>query len=157
MINDVLDMSRIESGKMVIEEKPENLAEILHNIRNIIQTDIYSKQLDLYMDAVNVTDEDIFCDKLRLNQILLNLLSNAMKFTSPGGSISVRLVEKESSRPGYGDYQLSVKDTGIGMSEEFLGRIFRPFERVQNTTIAASKALGWGWPLSKSWWTKWRA
>ena len=150
LINDVLDMSRIESGKMVIEEKPENLAEILHNIRNIIQTDIYSKQLDLYMDAVNVTDEDIFCDKLRLNQILLNLLSNAMKFTSPGGSISVRLVEKESSRPGYGDYQLSVKDTGIGMSEEFAATIFEPFTRERTSTVSGIQGTGLGMSITKN-------
>ena len=150
LINDVLDMSRIESGKMVIEEKPENLAEILNNIRNIIQTDIYSKQLELYMDAVNVTDEDIFCDKLRLNQILLNLLSNAMKFTPPGGSISVRLVEKESGRPGYGDYRLSVKDTGIGMSEEFAATIFEPFTRERTSTVSGIQGTGLGMSITKN-------
>ena len=77
LINDVLDMSRIESGKVSIEEKEENIADILHGIRNIIQADIHAKQLEFFINTVNVVDEDIYCDKLRINQVLLNLLSNA--------------------------------------------------------------------------------
>ncbi len=150
LINDVLDMSRIESGKMVIEEQPENLADILHSIRNIIQTDIHSKQIELFIDAVNVTDEEIFCDKLRVNQILLNLLSNAMKFTPPGGSISVRLIQLEGSPPGYGDYQLRVKDTGVGMSEEFAATIFEPFTRERTSTVSGIQGTGLGMSITKN-------
>ncbi|MCM1165514.1 MAG: response regulator [Lachnospiraceae bacterium] len=150
LINDVLDMSRIESGKVVIEEKPENLAEILQNVRSIIQTDIHSKQLELYVDAVNVTDEDIFCDKLRLNQILLNLLSNAMKFTPAGGSVSLRLTEKESDREGCGSYELRVKDTGIGMSPEFAATIFEPFTRERTATVSGIQGTGLGMSITKN-------
>ncbi|MDE7245116.1 MAG: response regulator, partial [Oscillospiraceae bacterium] len=150
LINDVLDMSRIESGKMVIDEKPENLAELLQNIRNIIQTDIHAKQLALYVDAVNVTDEDIYCDKLRLNQILLNLLSNAMKFTPAGGSISLRLIEKEQKRAGWGDYEIRVRDTGIGMSEEFAATIFEPFTREQTSTVSGIQGTGLGMSITKN-------
>ncbi|MCM1226311.1 MAG: response regulator [Clostridium sp.] len=150
LINDVLDMSRIESGKVVIEEKPENLADILQNVRNIIQTDIHSKQLKLYVDAVNVIDEDIYCDKLRLNQILLNLLSNAMKFTPAGGTVSLRLIEKERSHEGYGNYELRVKDTGIGMSQEFAATIFEPFTREHTATVSGIQGTGLGMSITKN-------
>ncbi|MCM1188408.1 MAG: ATP-binding protein [bacterium] len=150
LINDVLDMSRIESGKVVIEEKPENLAEILQNIRSIIQTDILSRQLKLYIDAENVTNENIYCDKLRLNQILLNLLSNAMKFTPAGGSVTLCLTEKEGQRPGWGDYELRVRDTGIGMSPEFAATIFEPFTREQTSTVSGIQGTGLGMSITKS-------
>ena len=81
-------MSRIESGKMHLEEAPTNLPDILHGLRSIIQSDIHAKQLELYIDAVDVVDEEICCDKLRLNQLLLNLLSNAVKYTPAGGIVS---------------------------------------------------------------------
>ncbi|MCM1299226.1 MAG: response regulator [[Eubacterium] siraeum] len=150
LINDVLDMSRIESGKVVIEEKPENLADILQNVRSIIQTDIHSKQLELYIDAVNVTDENIYCDKLRLNQILLNLLSNAMKFTPAGGSVSLRLTEKDSDKQGWGNYELRVKDTGIGMSPEFAATIFEPFTRERTATVSGIQGTGLGMSITKN-------
>ena len=94
LINDVLDMSRIESGKMHLEEKPCRLPDILHGLRNIVQADVHAKQLELYIDTVDVMDEDIYCDKLRLNQVLLNLLSNCVKYTGAGGMISMRITEK---------------------------------------------------------------
>ncbi|MCM1084338.1 MAG: ATP-binding protein [Clostridium sp.] len=150
LINDVLDMSRIESGKMVLEEKPENLADILQNVRNIIQTDIHTKQLELCVDAENVTNEDIYCDKLRLNQVLLNLLSNAMKFTPAGGTISLRLIEHEGQRPDWGEYELRVKDTGIGMSPEFAATIFEPFTREQTATVSGIQGTGLGMSITKN-------
>ena len=84
LINDVLDMSRIESGKIHLEETQVNLSDILHDLKTIVSGQIHAKQLDLYMDTVEVVDEDVYCDKIRLNQVLLNLLSNAIKFTPPG-------------------------------------------------------------------------
>ena len=91
LINDVLDMSRIESGKIHLEETEVSLSDVLHDLKTIISGQIYAKQLDLYMDAVDVANEDVYCDKTRLNQVLLNLLSNAIKFTPAGGTVSVRL------------------------------------------------------------------
>ena len=88
LINDVLDMSRIESGKLHLEEVEVNLSDVLHDLKTIVSGQIYAKQLELYMDAMDVTDEDVYCDKTRLNQVLLNLLSNAIKFTPAGGMVS---------------------------------------------------------------------
>ena len=150
LINDVLDMSRIESGKMHLEEKPCRLSEILHGLRNIVQADIHSKQLDLYIDTVDVIDEDICCDKLRLNQVLLNLLSNAIKYTGAGGTISMRLIEKAGASSGYANYEFRIKDTGIGMSEEFVSHIFEPFEREKNTTHSGVQGTGLGMAITKN-------
>ena len=96
LINDVLDMSRIESGKINLEETEANLSDILHDIKTIISGQIHAKQLELYMDVMDVTDEDVFCDKTRLNQVLLNLLSNAIKFTPAGGTVSVRVAQPQT-------------------------------------------------------------
>ncbi len=150
LINDVLDMSRIESGKMNIDERPENLAEILHSLRNIIQADIHAKRQELFIDTVDVFDEDIFCDKLRLNQVLLNILSNAVKFTPPGGTISVRTTERAVSRSGYGTYEFRVKDTGIGMSQEFLKTIFDPFSQEHSSTVSGIQGTGLGMSITKN-------
>ncbi|MFR7898811.1 MAG: histidine kinase dimerization/phospho-acceptor domain-containing protein [Ruminococcus sp.] len=91
LINDILDMSRIESGKIHLEETEVSLSDVLHDLKTIISGQIHAKQLELYMDAMDVTNEDVYCDKTRLNQVLLNLLSNAVKFTPAGGTVSVRL------------------------------------------------------------------
>lgn len=150
LINDVLDMSRIESGKMHIEEKPENLSEIIHDLRTIIQADIYANQQEFFIDTVDVMDEDILCDKLRLNQVLLNLLSNAVKYTPPRGMISVRIVQKATSKTGYGEYEFIVKDTGMGMTKEFLDAVFEPFTRGRNSTISGIQGTGLGMSITKN-------
>ncbi len=150
LINDVLDMSRIESGKMSLEEKPCALPDILHGLRNIVQADVHAKQLELYMDAVDVINEDICCDRLRLNQILLNLLSNSIKYTPAGGVVSVRVTEKPGAPAGYARYEFCVKDTGIGMSEEFVAHIFEPFEREYNSTTSGVQGTGLGMAITRN-------
>ncbi len=150
LINDVLDMSRIESGKMHLDEKPCSLPDILHSLRNILQADIHSKRLDLYMDAVDILDEEICCDKLRLNQVLLNLLGNAVKYTPAGGMITMRITEKTGAAPGFADYEFTIRDTGVGMSEEFVAHIFEPFERERNTTISGIQGTGLGMAITKN-------
>ncbi len=150
LINDVLDMSRIESGKIRLEEKPCSLPEILHGLRNILQADVHAKQLELNMDAVDVVDEEIFCDKLRLNQVLLNLLSNSVKYTRAGGSVSVRVTEKPGAPEGYANYEFYIKDTGIGMSEEFVAHIFEPFERETTSTLSGIPGTGLGMSITKN-------
>lgn len=150
LINDVLDMSRIESGKIHIEEKPCSLAEILRGLHNIIQADIRAKQIDFVVDTVDVYDEEIFCDKLRLNQVLLNLLSNAVKYTGSGGTITMRIFEKKSSANGYANYEFLIKDTGMGMSKEFVSHIFEPFERERNSTISGIQGTGLGMAITKN-------
>ncbi len=150
LINDVLDMSRIESGKMRLDESLCSLPDILHGLRSIVQADIRAKQLELYIDAVDVINEEIYCDKLRLNQVLLNLLSNSVKYTGSGGIVSMRIREKPSSAAGYATYEFLIKDTGIGMSEEFVSHIFEPFERERNSTISRIQGTGLGMAITKN-------
>lgn len=150
LINDVLDMSHIESGKIHLEEEPCSLPDIMHELRNIIQADIHAKQLDLYMDAVDIHNEEICCDRLRLNQVLLNLLSNAIKYTGAGGMVSMKVIEKGGAPAGYANYEFHIKDNGIGMSEEFVAHIFEPFERERNSTISGIQGTGLGMAITKN-------
>ncbi len=150
LINDVLDMSRIESGKVKIEEKETSLPEIMHDLKTIVQADIASKQLEFYIDTADVVNEHVLCDKLRLNQVLLNLLSNAMKFTMPGGIVSVRVIQKGAAVEGRASYEFQVKDTGIGMSQEFLAHVFDPFERERSSTVSGIQGTGLGMAITKN-------
>ena len=150
LINDVLDMSRIESGKVTINERPENLAEILQGLRNIIQSDIHAKRMELFIDTVDVTDEEVYCDKLRLNQVLLNLTSNAIKFTPTGGTVAIRVIQKPSRSPKRGCYEFQVSDTGIGMSPEFAKTVFAPFTREQTSTVSGIQGTGLGMAITKN-------
>ncbi len=150
LINDILDMSHIESGKIHLDEKPCSLPDILHGLRNILQADIHAKQLELQIDTVDVLDEDIYCDKLRLNQVLLNLLSNSVKYTGAGGTVSMRITEKAGAPKGYANYEFCIKDNGIGMSKEFVEHIFEPFERERNSTISKIQGTGLGMTITKN-------
>ena len=150
LINDVLDMSRIESGKIHLEEVEVNLSDVLHDLKTIVSGQIYAKQLELYMDAVDVTDEDVYCDKTRLNQVLLNLLSNAIKFTPAGGTVSVRVRQLAGAVRGCGQYEFRVKDNGIGMSQEFAKKIFEPFERERTSTVSRIQGTGLGMAITKN-------
>ena len=150
LINDILDMSRIESGKIHLEETEVSLADVLHDLKTIISGQIYAKQLDLYMDAMDVTNEDVYCDKTRLNQVLLNLLSNAVKFTPAGGTVSVRLKQFPGKVKDSGLYEIRVKDNGIGMSTEFVKKIFSPFERERTSTVSRTQGTGLGMAITKN-------
>ncbi|MDE5994761.1 MAG: response regulator [Oscillospiraceae bacterium] len=150
LINDILDMSRIESGKVKIEENEASLPEIMHDLKTIVQADVKSKQLSFHVDTLDVTNETIICDKLRLNQVLLNILSNAMKYTGPGGTVSVRIIQTDDAPDGYASYQFRIKDTGIGMSQEFLKHIFEPFEREQTATVSGIQGTGLGLAITKN-------
>lgn len=149
LINDVLDMSRIESGKVKLEERETRLPDVLHDLRTIIQANVHSKQLELFIDTVDVVHEDIICDKLRLNQILLNLISNAVKFSKPGGMLSIRVIEKADAPNGYASYMFHVKDSGIGMSKEFQNHIFEAFSREQTSTVSGIQGTGLGMAITK--------
>ena len=150
LINDVLDMSRIESGKIHLEEVEVNLSDVLHDLKTIVSGQIYAKQLELYMDAMDVTDEDVYCDKTRLNQILLNLLSNAIKFTPAGGTVSVRVRQLAGQVRGCGQYEFRIKDNGIDMSQEFAQKIFEPFERERTSTVSRIQGTGLGMAITKN-------
>ncbi|MGN1367753.1 MAG: response regulator [Aristaeellaceae bacterium] len=150
LINDVLDMSRIESGKIHLEETEVNIPDIFHDLRTIVGGQVHAKQLELFMDVLDVTDENVYCDKTRLNQVLLNLLSNAIKFTAPGGTVSVRVSQLPGAPAGKGLYEIRVKDTGIGMSREFATKIFEPFEREHTSTVSRIQGTGLGMAISKN-------
>ena len=150
LINDVLDMSRIESGKLHLEEVEVNLSDVLHDLKTIVSGQVHAKQLELYMDAMDVTDEDVCCDKTRLNQILLNLLSNAIKFTPAGGTVSVRVRQLAGQVRGCGQYEFRIKDNGIGMSPEFAKKIFEPFERERTSTVSRIQGTGLGMAITKN-------
>ena len=150
LINDILDMSRIESGKIHLEETEVSLSDVLHDLKTIISGQIHAKQLELYMDAMDVTNEDVYCDKTRLNQILLNLLSNAVKFTPAGGTVSVRIRQCPGTQKGSGLYEIRVKDNGIGMSQEFVKKIFSPFERERTSTVSRTQGTGLGMAITKN-------
>ena len=150
LINDILDMSRIESGKLQLEETEVNLPEMLHDIKTIVSGQIHAKQLELYMDALDVTDEDVYCDRTRMGQILLNLLSNAIKFTPTGGTVSVRVRQFAGTVRDCAQYEFRVRDNGIGMSPEFAQKIFEPFERERTSTVSRIQGTGLGMAITRN-------
>ena len=150
LINDVLDMSRIESGTIKLENADVHLPDVMHDLRTIIQGNINAKQLDLYVDTQDVRHETIVADKLRLNQILLNIVGNAVKFTPVGGTINVRVQEKPCRRAGYATYLFTVKDNGIGMSQEFQQHVFDSFSREQTATRSGIQGTGLGMAITKN-------
>ena len=150
LINDILDMSRIESGKMTLNEKVESLTDILHGIRDLVLADVKSKQHSFLIDTVDLRDEFVYCDRLYLNRVLLNLISNAVKYTPQGGTISVRLRQKPAANTGYGSFEFRVRDNGIGMSEEFVKTIFEPFTRENNSTVSDIQGTGLGMAITRN-------
>lgn len=149
LINDVLDMSRIENGAVNIECHEVHIPDILHDLTTIIQGSIHSKQLDLCIDTQDIVHEDVITDKLRLNQILLNLTGNAIKFTQVGGRINIRIKENPCDDPGYAYFEFTVKDNGIGMSEEFIKHVFDSFSRERSSTNSGIEGTGLGMAITK--------
>ena len=143
-------MSRVESGSVRIEYTTVHLPDILHDLRTIIQGYVYSKQQDLYIDTQDVLHEDIVTDKLRLTQVLLNIISNAVKFTPVGGMVNIRVSEKPCRREGYTTVIFSVKDNGIGMSPEFREQVFDSFSREHTVTENGIGGTGLGMAITKN-------
>ncbi len=150
LINDILDMSRIESGKVQIKEQECNISELMHNLVNIIQPQVKAKQIELFIDTFDVLNEDVIADALKLNQVFVNLLGNAVKYTPAGGTISFRIQQKTTSRQGYGDYIFKIKDNGIGMTQDFVEHIFEPFEREESATKSGIQGTGLGMAITKN-------
>ena len=150
LINDILDMSRIESGTVKLDEKAVHLPDLLHDLRTMIQSLVRSKNLNLFIDTQDVVHEDVLTDKMRLNQVLLNIVGNAIKFTQSGGDIMIRLVEKPCTLKQYTTYEFSVKDNGIGMSKEFVGHIFDTFSREYTSTVSGIQGTGLGMAITKN-------
>ncbi len=150
LINDVLDMSKIESGKMTLNEELVSLREIMESIMSIVQPQVKAKHQKFNISIFNILSENVHCDSVRLNQVLLNLLSNAIKFTPENGSIEVSLHEEASPKgEEYVRIHIQVKDNGIGMSEEFRQHIFESFAREDNKRIHRTEGTGLGMAITK--------
>ena len=150
LINDILDMSRIESGKLQIHNQECNIPELMHNLVNIIQPQVKAKQMEMFIDTFEVVNEDVIADPLKLNQIFINLMSNAVKYTPAGGTVTFRITQHTTFKHGWGDYVFIIKDNGIGMSREFVEHIFEPFERESTTTRSGIQGAGLGMAITKS-------
>ena len=149
LINDVLDMSRIESGKVMINVSEAHLKDVINDICTIVHANISSKQLKLDIDTNGIIHDDIFVDKLRLQQVLLNILSNAVKFTPTGGMISLKVIERQLTDNNMSGFEFRVKDNGIGMSKEFCDMIFDAFTREQTSTVSGIQGTGLGMAITK--------
>jgi len=150
LINDVLEMSRIESGKMELELAGMNVVTALDEVHDMFATQMSGKNITFTVDTSGVRDKFIVCDKNRLNRVLLNLLSNAYKFTPEGGKISVTLNQLGDARDGSADFELRVKDSGIGMTPEFAAKVFEAFERERTSTVSKIQGTGLGMAITKS-------
>lgn len=150
LINNVLDISHIESGKLQLSETVCRMSDFLREFVNIITPDINSKNHSFIIDTFTVSHDEVYCDKLRLNQVLLNIVSNSVKYTESGGKISLSLIEKPSLSPEWSNYEFCVTDNGIGMSKEFLEHIYEPFERAKNTTMSGVQGSGLGMAIVKN-------
>ncbi len=150
LINEILDMSRIESGTVKLEENVTHIPDVLHDLRTMIQGQVAAKQQNLYIDALDIVNEDVITDKLRLNQVLLNIVSNAIKYTGAGGDIIIRVKETPSSLKGYATYEFGVRDTGRGMSPEFVEHVFDSFSRERTSTASGIQGTGLGMSITKN-------
>ena len=150
LINDVLEMSRIENGKMELDNAPTNLKKIFLDVQDMFATQMETKDIEFNVDTSKVKNKFVICDENRLNRVLLNLISNAFKFTPKGGKISVKLEQKNDGADGIGNYEIRVKDTGIGMSEEFAKKVFEAFERERSSTVSKIQGTGLGMAITKT-------
>ena len=150
LINDILEMSRIESGKITLEPAPTSWNEMLQELQTIMQEQIESKKQSFTISIAPLTHDYVMIDKLRMEQVLVNLVSNASKYTPERGSIRVELAQYPADKPNQALYKISVIDNGMGMSEDFVKKIFSPFERANNTTVSKIQGTGLGMSITKS-------
>ena len=150
LINDILEMSRIESGKITLEPAPTSWNEMLQELQTIMQEQIESKKQSFTISIAPLTHDYVMIDKLRMEQVLVNLVSNASKYTPERGSIRVELAQYPAAKPNHALYKISVIDTGMGMSEDFVKKIFSPFERANNSTVSKIQGTGLGMSITKS-------
>ncbi len=150
LINDILEMSRIESGRMELELSPVDLSGLFNGIRDLFEEQMKSKSVDFSVHTGQMHHPYVWCDRKNLNRALLNILGNAYKFTPEGGTISVSVWEAASGEDGYGNYEIRVRDSGIGMSKEFAEKMFSAFERERSSTVSGIEGTGLGLAITKS-------
>ena len=150
MVSDVLDMSRMDRGDEAVNETPCALEDLLRELEKMTRSEARVRQLDLSVESENLVHGNVICDRMQLNQALMNVMNNALKFTPAGGQISVVLTETPGAPAGYGFYEFKIRDTGIGMSKDFVGHMFEPFERERTSTQSGQKGVGLGMAITKS-------
>ena len=150
LLNEVLDMSRIESGRIQLQLEPTNVADLLHEILIVARPQAVSGGVGFDLEMGRVARENLILDAVRLKQVCLNLLSNAVKYTPAGGMVSMKVIERKGAPAGYGNYEFHVKDNGIGMEESFVAHIFEPFERERNSTTSGIQGTGLGMAITKN-------
>lgn len=150
LINDILDMSKIESGKLSLKESPLNLAELIHNLISLINPQLKEHQHELHVETYNISDEYLLGDTVRLNQIFTNILSNSIKFTPRGGKLKLEIKQLTLAPTGYGHFRFVFSDNGIGMDQEFLPHLFTPFERSQTSNTDSIEGTGLGMAITKN-------
>lgn len=150
LIENVLDMSKIENGNVKLTDEYCNLEDCIETAREILLPELAEKNITFKADLSAVKNKDVYCDKACINHILYDLLSNAVKFNKQGGSISVTVSQKDCNIKEYADYDIHIKDTGIGMTPEFLSHIYEPFERERTSTISRTEGVGLGLSITKN-------
>ena len=150
LINDMLEMEEIESGQIELNEVPCSISDMMYDLHTMIIEQTEAKKQGLKFDIDGVRQDNIYCDRMRLNQVMINLLSNAVKFTESGGEISVTVLQKDSAPEGMGSYEIHIKDNGIGMAPEFAARVFEPFERERTSTMSGVQGTGLGMSITKN-------
>lgn len=150
LINDVLDMSSIENGKLKVHEEPCDLAELLRCIHEILQPAAKEKHLQFLLDASRIGSRQVFCDKVLLKRILLNCLSNSIKYSDAGGIVSLRAEQKGPAVVEEALFSFRISDNGIGMSKDFLKKVFEPFSRERDTTASGIQGTGLGLTITKN-------
>ncbi len=148
LINEVLDMSKIESGKIDLAEEEFNISDLIQNLLTMIRPNTEAKNHKLELNIAKVEHEDVIGDVMRLQQVFMNILGNAVKYTPQGGTLELEIKEKESERSGYGCYEFVFRDNGIGMSEEFVKKIFEPFSRAEDSRINKIEGTGLGMAIA---------
>lgn len=149
LINGILDMSRVENGSVFVDEKTVDIIELCNFVTSMCNESAKSHKVSITLDTDLVTDKAVFADALHLNQILMNILSNAVKYTQAGGSVAFKVKEGREQFVGYRDYTFTVIDNGIGMSEEFQEHIFDSFSREKNSTVSEIEGTGLGMAIVK--------
>jgi CheY-like chemotaxis protein len=150
LINDMLEMSRIEIGKMELEERPTDLRKMMDEIRDMFEAQMVGKNIAFNVSYDGLKNHEVLCDRNRMNRVILNLVSNAFKFTAEGGHVSVILAEKPCAEEGKAAFEIRVKDDGIGISPEFADRVFDAFERERVSTISGVQGTGLGLAIAKN-------
>lgn len=150
LINEVLDMSKVENGNISLNEEEFNLSDIIQNILEVVKPNLAEKSQEIKVDIRSLQHEEVVGDTLRLQQVFMNLLSNAIKYTPEGGLVSLHIRERKSTVSSAGCYEFIFEDTGIGMAPEFIPKLFEPFERAEDSRVSKVQGTGLGMAITQS-------